>query len=266
MSRLLSFLFCIGLACNAIHAQTTVEEKEDSTIINLRNEFLEVTPKEASLSSSDNTNLDLPQLESALDIPKLNWQAQPSYALPSLPHWKSGYIYGYNSSQSNMLLGGIYNSGVSINQSLGRYWTVSSGIDVTKYGVAYNRASFNGSIVYHPCNNFSVTMFGSYSPGSFFSTMQVGQAWYAGGYISLETDNHWGIDLGASHSYDAFYGHETTPIIRPYYKTGGGAKIGFDFGPMLKGYMNKNGRSNSMEFNPVMPRPLNGLPPVAPRK
>ena len=136
MSRLLSFLFCIGLACNAIHAQTTVEEKEDSTIINLRNEFLEVTPKEASLSSSDNTNLDLPQLESALDIPKLNWQAQPSYTLPSLPHWKSGYIYGYNSSQSNMLLGGIYNSGVSINQSLGRYWTVSSGIDVTKYGVA----------------------------------------------------------------------------------------------------------------------------------
>ena len=239
-------------------------EKEDTIIVNLQKEFLATSPTEAPLSAKNNS--DLPELESALDVPKMNWTGLPSLLPPTLPSWGSGGITGYNGIQQNFMLGGIYHSGASIYQNLGRYWTISAGLELTKYGVAYNQAYFNGSIVFHPTDNFSLTLFGAYSPGSFLSPMQIGKAWYAGGYISLETDSHWGIDLGARHGYDSFSGHNLTPILRPYYKVGGTTKIGIDFGPMLQHYFNKNGRSNTMEFNPVMPRPMNGLPPVAPRR
>lgn len=262
MKKILSLLFC-SAACTSMYAQTVMEEKEDSTIINLRNEFLETQPSKAPISN--NLNPDLPAIENTLDVPKMNWQGIPSPLLPSLPSWRTGYLSGHSSSSSNMMLGGITSSGVAIYQSLGRYWTISAGVDVTKYGVAYNKATFNGSVIYRMNRNFSITMFGGYSPDSFLSPMPIGQAWYAGGYMSLETDSHWGIDLGSTHSYDAYYGHETTPIIRPYYNLNG-AKLGIDFGPMLRQFMNNNGRSNEMKFNPVMPRPMNGLPPVAPRR
>ena len=264
MKRCVFLFFYLLSVCTFLHAQTNNVEEKDTTVINLQKEFLETTPKEAAIS--ENANPDLPALENSLGVPKMNWTGIPSLLPPTLPSWGSGGITGFNGIQSNLMLGGIYYSSASIYQNLGRYWTVSAGVDVTKYGVAYNQAYFNGSIIYHPSNNFSLTLFGSYYPGSFLSQMPIGQAWRAGGFISLETDNHWGIDLGATHSYNAYYGHSITPIIMPYYKLGGGAKLGIDFGPMLKHFMNNNGRSNSMDFNPIMPKPMNGLPPVAPRR
>lgn len=270
MKRFFSIIVTILIAIISAKAQV-VELEPDSAVIKLRKELLEtenpINTEKPKQAESAIYPTEMPEKDySSLELPEFKWKGIPKYKEPTLPHWSTGMITGHSGGSANMQLGGINYAGAAIMQSLGRYWIVSGGIDLAKYGVMYNTASFNAAAIYRPSKNFGVTVFGTYSPGSFMSDINIGQSYQFGGFITLESDSNWGIDLGASHSYDSMSGyHNTTPIVHPYYNLNG-AKLGIDFGPMIENMLRKNGRSNSLDFNPSGPRPIKAIPPVAPRR
>ena len=182
-----------------------------------------------------------------------------------LPAWENGYVYGYSSSQADMLYGAMMSANAGIRQRLGRTLTAQAEVGLQKYSVLYNTATVSGQLTWQPSPYFAITAFGAYSPGSFLSPVDIGPSFQWGGYLTLQTDTSvpFGIDVGARQTYDAMYGHELVPIVQPFIKLGG-AKLGIDVGPMLKDAMRKkNGNSNG--FNPI-PQPIKALPPVAPRR
>lgn len=183
-----------------------------------------------------------------------------------LPRWARGGIYGYNSHSASLLYGYTANAGIGVYQQLGDYWTVNAAVDLNKYSVYYITASIQGAVTWRPSDIFSVTAFGSYMPGSFLSPVNVGTSFQYGGYISLQTrtDVPFGIDLGATESYDSFSGHELTLIVRPYVMLGG-SKLGIDVGGFLKGLNDKHPGHKEGQFNPI-PQPIKNLPAVAPRR
>jgi len=188
----------------------------------------------------------------------------PSYRTDYLPRWSNGYMYGSHGTSVNMMFGYLTTADWGISQQLGEYWTASAYMGLQKYSVYYNTATVGGSVTWHPTDWFSATAFGAYSPGSFLSSVQIGPSFQWGGYISLqtETDVPFGVDVGARESYDPMNGHVLTPIVQPYVKLGG-AKLGIDFGPMLRDAIWKDNRSR--EFNPI-PQPIKAIPQVAPRR
>lgn len=267
MYKVVSVFILSIISIFGLQAQN-VEQQNDSIIDNLRKEFLSTSNQNGSAlqqaTMSNSANSDLPEVDyvgietAPIDL-HLNIHEKGS----TLPSWGSGFITGYHGGYQDYRIGGVSYAGASLYQSFNRYWSASVGANLSKFGVYYNQASFNGSVHYQPNKYIGITAFGSYSPGSFMSSMPIGQSFYYGGYITLESDSHWGIDLGAVQSYDGMMGtHSTTPIVRPYYNLNG-AKLGIDFGPMLQQMMRKN---NSLDFSPTGPRPIKALPPVAPRR
>ena len=236
--------------------------EDDSISMSLRKEFVQ-----SDFQKAENGSLtsELPEIESAgLELPPFQWQSTPIIRKGDmLPRWATGYMTGYHGGYANPMIGGVNYAGAAIVQSFNRYMYATAGIDLVKHSVLYNQATLNGALHYRPNNNFGITVFGSYSPGSFMSDVNIGQSFNFGGYITLESDNHWGIDLGAVENY---YGgmHDVTPIVRPYYNLNG-AKLGFDFGPMIQNMMRRNNKT-SLEFNPAGPRPIKAVPPIAPRR
>ena len=264
MKKLWFIIFISLLISDNVFAQN-IEQNEDSVVLKLRKEMLEnVNPVSSPVVKSSSS--DLPELEMApTNQPPVHWYGIPREKGSTLPSWSRGYITGYHGGYSNMNIGGVNYAGAAIVHSFNRYLSAQAGVDITKYSVLYNQATFNGQIHYQPNKYIGITAFGAYSPGSFMSQMQIGQSFYYGGYVSLESDSHWGIDLGAATGYEAMTGsHYTTPIVRPYYNLNG-AKIGVDFGPMIQGMFRKN-HPTQLEFSPTGPRPIKNLPPVAPRR
>lgn len=183
-----------------------------------------------------------------------------------LPAWETGYVYGSSYTQANILYGAMSVANAGIRQHFGRNLVVQGEIGLQKHSIYYNTATANGQMVWQPSPYFAITAFGSYSPGSFMSTVDIGQSFQWGGYVTLQTDTSvpFGIDLGARQTYDAMFGHEVVPIVQPFIKVGG-SKIGIDIGPMLKEATRKHQGGNDNGFNPI-PQPIKALPPVAPRR
>ncbi|MDO4497712.1 MAG: hypothetical protein Q4B58_07800 [Bacteroidales bacterium] len=216
------------------------------------------------LDASDLKNSLDYDLPSTLKAPQLHYEIYPRGS--RLPAWANGYMYGYNRVQNNLMFGYVANAGFGVQQRLGHYWTLTAGMDLSKYSVYYNTATVNGSLKWHPNEHFAVTVFGSYMPGSFMSQMKLPQQFEWGGYITLQTDTDvpFGIDLGARSYYDPFSGHIVTPIVMPYVKMGE-SKIGIDFGPMIRN-ATSGGRNNFGPGESVIPKPMKAIPQVGPRR
>lgn len=184
-----------------------------------------------------------------------------------LPQWATGYLYGYNGTYGSQLSGYVNYAGVGVSQQLGEYFIFNGGASLAKYGVYYNTVSFNGSLTWQPNRYFSTTVFGNYTRG-FLAPMPMGYSVNWGGYLTLQTDTDvpFGIDAGAQDYYDPFSGHTVVPIVKPFVKLGG-AKLGIDFGPVIKDALiraNGGGGSNG-GFNPI-PKPQKAIPAVGPRR
>lgn len=203
----------------------------------------------------------LPDLSPEVQVPDLHFSVVEKGS--RLPRWATGYMYGSNGWQSSLLYGYTAHSSIGVQQALGKYWSINAGLQLQKYSVYYNTATFDGSVTWHPNEHFGITAFGSYMPGSFMSVSDIGPSFQWGGYITLKSDSPWGIDLGARQTYDAYSGHEVLPIVQPFFMMGG-AKLGFDLGPMIKNAIDSKHHGNN-GASPI-PRPQKAMPPVVPRR
>lgn len=184
-----------------------------------------------------------------------------------LPRWATGYMYGSNSYTRSLMVGDMRSATAGVSQNVGRYWTLDASVDFTKY-MGLNYATFNTQANWHPNKYFSTTFFLSYMPGSFFSNYSISPSLQYGAYITLQTDTDlpFGVDLGGYDSYSPAFGHNVTPIVKPFVNVGG-AKLGIDFGPMIKDaiWRANGGDHGGGGFNPI-PKPMKVVPPVAPRR
>lgn len=181
-----------------------------------------------------------------------------------LPRWETGYMYGANGTSGNLMMGYVSSAAFGVNQSFGKNWQASAGTTLSKYSVFYNTATFDGSVSWQPNRYFGVTAFGTYMPGSFLSQVDVGSYYQWGGYVTLQSDSPWGIDLGARQTYDSFTGRDVVPIVKPYYKIGD-AKIGIDVGPLIQQAIRGHKNADGNGFTPI-PQPVKVMPQVAPRR
>lgn len=245
----------------AAGAGLTVQDIEDLTKP-LDPSVTPLSPPSASELGGGQTALSIP-LEPALTK---RYVAPPLFRIaperPILPSWGTGYMYGYSGQGNDWLRGYQATAGIGLSQRLGDYWTFNANASVYKNSIYYNSASFGSSLHWQPNSHFGVTVFGNYSPGSFMSSVSLGPSFNWGGYMTVEGE-YFGIDMGAQQYYDPFYGHNTTPIVRPFVKLGG-AKLGIDVGPMIKDALQKD-RNHNNGFNPI-PQPIKALPQVAPRR
>jgi hypothetical protein len=76
--------------------------------------------------------------------PDMNIQIWPKGS--RLPHWATGYMYGYSYTSEGPFFGYNTHAGMGIQQSLGRYWTLKEGVGFNKYSIYYNNAKFDGSV------------------------------------------------------------------------------------------------------------------------
>ena len=201
---------------------------------------------------------------------EVRWYGAPLFPRGSvLPSWDTGYMYGSHLYTGNLMFGYVASAHAGVMQRFGENWTANAGVSLTKYSVYYNTASFNGSLTWRPSNHFSLTAFGYYMPGTFLSNsnIKIGQAFQWGGFATFQTDTNvpFGIDVGARQTYDSFTGHEVVPIVQPFVKVGG-AKMGIDFGPLIKDALWKaKGHGGHPGMGPI-PQPIKAMPTVAPRR
>lgn len=244
--------------------------QEQDTVKVAATDFSDMTvPIQGTINADAHSAIDSKQLLDAKptldypapELPEMRWYGMPK--TNNWQRWATGYFYGGHNYAADFLYGYVARTDFGIHQQLGDHWSVNAGIGLQKNSVYFNTATFNGSVTYHPVDWFAVTAFGSYSPGSFMSSYQFGPQYNWGGYVTFQTQ-HMGIDLGARQTYDPFAGHEVTPIIMPYFRMGD-AKLGIDFGPMIKNLIDRNRHSDFDIGNPI-PRPIKALPPVAPRR
>ena len=201
---------------------------------------------------------------------EVRWYGAPLFPRGSvLPSWGTGYMYGSHLYTGDLRFGYLASANAGIHQQFGKYWTANAGISLNKYSVYYNTASFNGSVTWQPSKYFALTAFGYYMPGTFLSNsnVKIGQAFQWGGFATFQSDTDvpFGIDVGARQTYDSFTGHEVLPIVQPFVKVGG-AKMGIDFGPLIKEALWKSkGHGGHPGMGPI-PQPIKAMPTVAPRR
>ena len=201
----------------------------------------------------------------------VRWYGAPILPRGSvLPTWDTGFMYGSHHYSGSLMFGYVASANAGVHQRFGNYWSADMGVSLTKYSVYYNTASFNGSLTWQPSKYFALTAFGYYMPGTFLSNseIKIGQAFQWGGFATFQTDTNvpFGIDVGARQTYDSFSGHEVLPIVQPFVKFGG-AKLGIDFGPIIKDALWKSkGRGNGHPGMGPIPQPIKAMPTVAPRR
>lgn len=180
-----------------------------------------------------------------------------------LPRWEGGSMYGDHRITGDLLTGYSAVTQMGVQHRFGDYWQGRMGLSLMQVPGLYNVAQLNGSLTWQPNRHFGVTVFGSYLPGSFLSAVDVVPTLHWGGYVSLQSDGIWGIDLGAQGYYTPVTGSEVVPIVMPYVKLGE-AKLGIDVGPMIRDALHHDrGRDNG--FNPI-PQPIKAVPQIAPRR
>ena len=201
---------------------------------------------------------------------EVRWYGAPLFPRGSvLPSWDTGYMYGSHQYAGNLMFGYVASAHAGVQQHFGDYWTADAGISLNKYSIYYNTASFNGSLTWRPSKYFSLTAFGYYMPGTFLSNsdIKIGQAFQWGGFATFQTDTNvpFGIDVGARQTYDSFSGHQVVPIVQPFVKMGG-AKLGIDFGPIIKDALWKASGHGGHPGMGAIPQPIKAMPTVAPRR
>ncbi|MBR5069367.1 MAG: hypothetical protein IKX25_08180 [Bacteroidales bacterium] len=201
---------------------------------------------------------------------EVHWYGAPLFPRGSrLPAWSTGYMYGSHQYTGNLMFGYIASANAGVEQHFGDYWTANAGISLQKYSVYYNTASFNGSLTWQPSHFFALTAFGYYMPGTFLSNsdIKIGQAFQWGGFATFQTDTNvpFGIDVGARQTYDSFTGHQIVPIVQPFVNVGG-AKLGIDFGPLIRDALWKAKGNGGHPGMGAIPKPIKAMPPVAPRR
>lgn len=249
----------LGLSAQEIEELTRPLEPVQSPDAN--SSFTPLSPSLMEMGLS-NPRQDItvdPVLHTRYQAPSL-FRAMPER--PFYPSWGTGMMYGYSGQYNDWLRGYQASAGVGLYQQLGDYWSFTANASVYKNSIYYNSAMVDGRLTWRPNAHFGVTVFGSYSPGTFMSPVDFGQSFNWGGFVTLEGER-FGIDLGAQTYYDPFTGHNVEPIVQPYVKFGD-AKIGIDIGPMLKDALRKD-RHDGPGFNPI-PQPIKAVPQVAPRK
>ena len=224
---------------------------------------------DAGLHPLDATDLGLdsalaPSSSESQRVPQIRYELFPRGSY--LPHWSTGYMYGSHQYSGSLLYGYHASAMAGIKQQLGQYWSVNAYASFNKYSIHYNNATIGGSITWQPSPYFALTAFGAYQTSSFGTQWQIGPAFDYGGYITLQTDTDvpFGIDLGAYNAYDAFSGHQVTPIVNPFVKIGG-AKLGIDIGPLIRDAL-RNASGKGHEGGPgLIPKPIKAMPSIAPR-
>ena len=216
----------------------------------------------------ETSTLSQPKASSTMDVrwPRIDLFPRGSV----LPSWDTGFIYGSHHYAGSMMFGYVASANAGVRQRFGDYWTADMGVSLTNYSVYYNTATFNGSLTWQPTKHFALTAFGYYMPGTFLSNseIKIGQAFQWGGYATFQSDTNvpFGIDVGARQTYDSFSGHEVIPIVQPFVKVGG-AKMGIDFGPIIRETLWKSkGRGNGHPGISPIPQPIKAMPTVAPRR
>lgn len=280
MKRLYCLIFaCFQAASLSLLAQgqvDTVAVSSGLTAQDIEELTRPIGPHESHDASSSLAPLTPSMMEMDLSNPRQDitvdpvltsrYQAPPLFRVmperPFYPQWSTGGIYGFSSQYNDWLRGYQARAGVGLYQQLGDYWSFSANASVYKNSIYYNSAMIDGRLTWRPNAHFGMTVFGSYSPGTFMSPVDLGQSFNWGGFVTLEGER-FGIDLGAQTYYDPFMGHDVEPIVQPYVKFGD-AKIGIDIGPMLKNALQKDRRDGS-GFNPI-PQPIKAVPQIAPRR
>ena len=263
------------------------QESKDSLSINLPSTLTEQDIKELTapirventgyMGTDLGNNLKTDLIETgALTKPEdykpleVRWYGAPLFPKGSvLPSWSTGYMYGSHLYTGDLMLGYFASANAGVHQQFGNYWSANAGISLNKYSVYYNTASFNGSVTWQPSKYFALTAFGYYMPGTFLtnSNVKIGQAFQWGGFATFQSDTDvpFGIDVGARQTDDSFTGHEVLPIVQPFVKVGG-AKMGIDFGPLIKEALWKSkGHGGHPGMGPI-PQPIKAMPTVAPRR
>ncbi len=221
-----------------------------------------------------------------LDVPYINPTQQNAWSseLPSLKFnqlvpasifsWSSGGLYGSGGSQSMPGMMGIDIARLNLRQNYGNLtFTLWGG--ATKYG--YYRGlqtswGLGGAIDYRISDNWSVTLFGEYHTP--LNAITPGMGGYMsiprfGGYFTYDIDDHWGISLGAQTQRSIFTNSwEVQPIVMPYYRINKDVKLGIDVGGIMYHVLRDwlNGRQGGFRGSPIIAPPVQGPPPIAPRK
>lgn len=177
-----------------------------------------------------------------------------------MARFENGIIMG-KGYQQNLLGIGQFNH-VSItylhtfNEQL--YWVLQ--LQTNKLSAPYRTNQDVGAatkVTYQVADKVGLHAFGAYSitPQNGFQTYNFGAT------ISYDFTDRWGLEMGANRYYDNFSNRwNTDPVVIPYYRLNKDTKLGFDFGPIIKGLIidmrDKNDR-NHRRGNPTIapPRP-----------
>lgn len=180
-------------------------------------------------------------------------------AAASIAAWDNGYFYGESSMIAMPGLLGHEHGGLFFRQQFGNL-TLAGGVTADKYGVyrgLHTVYGVSGLGTYRFNDALSLTVFGAYynqNPFVSFAAMPYMASMNYGAYLSVNFDEHWGVDLGAQGMYDTYYRRWTAaPIVRPYYKLGQDVKIGVDVGGIVHGILREtvfDGRGGNSVIDP----------------
>lgn len=157
---------------------------------------------------------------------------------PYIAKWDTGGIIGYNGMYSEMYGFGTH-AGAVLTQGWGDRWTLNVNMELSKdmmdgVGVT-NGLGTDMQLEYRLGRNASLTAIGGISNYGWMGPAMNQTTAYYGGYLTLNTNNDkWAVDLGVRQVYNSMTGQwEMVPIVMPYYKLGG-AKLGIDFGGLIR--------------------------------
>lgn len=182
--------------------------------------------------------------------------------------WLNGALWGYHGGFSNY--GAFGNmAGAGIVQQWGKL-TLTGNANLSKAMVnavgVVNSIGGSAALSYSLGENASLTVFGGINSYGYMSPTPAATTGYYGGFLTLNTNNgKWGMDLGARQVYNSATGRwETVPIVMPYYNLNG-AKLGFDFGGMIRSLFesaSESANSSAAHVDPNRRGPAIIAPPI----
>lgn len=133
---------------------------------------------------------------------------------------------------------GIERGAISISHTFGNL-TLQGSLNAEKYGYyngTFTTYGISGAAIYRFNKSLAMTLFGSFYTRNLYVTaamMPYIAANNFGGYLTIQFDDHWGVDVGARAVYNSMSRrYDVLPIGAPFYKVGD-AKIQVDVGGIL---------------------------------
>jgi len=191
----------------------------------------------------------------------------PHYT-PVIASWQNGAIWADGSAIHFPGMAGVESATAGISQRIGRV-SLSAYGTATKYGYFRGLSTqwtVGGSLQWQFAPRLGITLFGSYSTGAYRIGMAPGVAEMLampsfGGYLSWDITDKFGVDVGASATYNNLGRWEARPIVAPYLRTGS-AKISVDVGGIMYELLRSSSSSNPRNPTVGPPKPII---PIAPR-